>query len=175
VLEGALHHGRDAVELGGIGAAELLLQLGVDRAAVHPDPESEVVLRGHFGDEGDFVAGRLLFLVVVEVARVVTDLVDVRRDLRGEPIVLLEVDDKVRLGDASPDLRQRLDVLHAVDGDPDEAGPCFVEHPNLGDGRLHVLRAGGGHRLHDDRVAAADDDAAGTNGTAGSALHRPEV
>ena len=38
--------------------------------------------------------------MVVEVARVVADLVDERRDVRDQPVALLQVDGQVRTGGA---------------------------------------------------------------------------
>jgi hypothetical protein len=58
---------------------------------------------------------------VVEVARVVAHLVDVRRHLRHQPVVLLEIDDEVRRR-ALADFRESFGVLHVVAGDADEAG-----------------------------------------------------
>ena len=69
---------------------------GIDRAAVDADADRAVVLARHVDELRDLLRDRLLRLDVVEVARVVADLLDVRRDLLGEPVVLLEVDDEIR-------------------------------------------------------------------------------
>jgi hypothetical protein len=71
--------------LSSIGVIEscrvVLLALGrIDAAAVHADAHRAVVLAGDAGQVAHLVLPRLFALVVVEVAGVVADLVDVRRD-----------------------------------------------------------------------------------------------
>ncbi len=56
------------------------------------------------------VADRLVAFVVVEVAGVVADLVDARRDDLGEAVVLLKIDREVR-GGLSPNVGERRRVL----------------------------------------------------------------
>ena len=45
-------------------------------------------------------------------------------------------------------------------GDADDLAAGLFEAVDLGDGRLEVVRVGRGHRLHPDRVVAADDHVA---------------
>ena len=75
------------------------------------------MLHGRFSNQRDLVADRLLLLVVVEVARVVADLVHVRRDERDQAVVLLEVHDEVRFGDALTHDGEGGDILRVVDSD----------------------------------------------------------
>ena len=56
------------------------------------------------------------------MARVVAQLVDVRGDQLGQPIVLLQVDRQVGFGLAA-DFGERLGVLAAVDGDANDVRP----------------------------------------------------
>ena len=92
VLEGARQHWPDRIVLG-----ELLLLGGIDAAAVHAHSHGTVVLRGHVGDESYLVLPGLRRLVVVEMAGVVSQLVDMRGHVDGEPVVFLEVDGEVGL------------------------------------------------------------------------------
>ena len=86
--------------------------LGVDGAAVDADAQRAVVLAApRRPGSATFSRDRLVLLVVVEVAGVVADLVDVGRDLRGQAVVLLEVDRRGWPSVCRADLRQRLDVL----------------------------------------------------------------
>ena len=50
--------------------------------------------------------------------------------------------------------------LVAIDGDADELGAGLGQRRDLADRRLDVGRVGVGHRLNDDRRAAADLDRA---------------
>ena len=94
-------------------------------------------------------------LVVVQVAGVVANLVDVGCDLRAESVVLLQIDRKWG-GGLLADSGERLDVFARVDGDADEVGAGGFEQLDLADRGLDVLRARRGHRLDDDGIAAAD-------------------
>ena len=95
------------------------LRLGVHAAAVDAHAEGAVVLARDLRQEAHLLAHRLVLLVVVEVARVVADLVHVGRDLRRQAVVLLQVHHQVG-GRLPADLRQRLHVLGAVHGHADE-------------------------------------------------------
>ena len=83
-----------------------------------------------------------------------------RRDLLGQAVVLLQVDDEVGVRSRGADLGQRGDVLRVVDGDADDVGAGGFEQLDLADGGVDVLRARRGHGLHGDGVAAADRDVA---------------
>ena len=75
--------------------------------------------------------------------------------LQRERVVEVDVGDDRdrRLGD---DRLQRLDVLVARNGDPDDVGAGLGDAPDLVHRRLQVGGLGLGHRLHGDRRAAAD-------------------
>ena len=84
----------------------------------------------------------------------------------GEQLVadVMEVADQ-RHGDAElrepvADLRHRGGGLVAVDRDAHDLGAGVRQRRDLARGRLDVGGVGVGHRLHDDRRAAADGDAA---------------
>ena len=72
------------------------------------------------------VLPRLLALVVIEMAGVVADLVDMRRDQLGQAVVLLQIDRQVRRR-LPANLGQGLGVLLAIDGDPHDVGPGVVQ------------------------------------------------
>ncbi len=134
----------------------VLLALGrVDAAAVHTDPQRTIVLAGDVDKVPHLVLPRLLTLVVVQVAGIVADLVDVRRHGFGQPIVLLQVDRQI--GRRTPaDLGQRFGIGSAVHGDPDHVSAGFGQALDLLDGRLHIARARGRHALHGDGMITAD-------------------
>ncbi|BDH56902.1 hypothetical protein MTP03_18410 [Tsukamurella sp. PLM1] len=80
---------------------------------------------------------------------------------RGEDVLRLEVDigddrDVRLLGDD----RQRVGVLLAGAGDAHDVAARRRELGDLLQRRVHVVRLGGAHGLHRDRVVAADTDAA---------------
>ena len=158
-------------ELRRVGASNFAAISGSTEPQFTPTRSAKSLLRRGLGDERDLVTHGLRLLVVVEVAGVVANLVDVRRDLRDQPVVLLQVDDNVRLGDARPDPRERIDVLRAVDRDADETGAGVVEHLRLVRRGFDVLRLRGAHRLDDDGVAATDGDGAGADGSGVGSLH----
>jgi hypothetical protein len=88
--------------------------------------------------------------------------------------VVVEVADQRHL-DAHPqqaltDARHGLGRLVAVDRDAHDLGTGAGEVGGLPCGRLHVGRVRVGHRLYDDRRAAADDHAAHIDGDGYSAL-----
>ena len=121
MLEGAFEHRRDRIV-----RVVLLLLRRIDAAAVHADAHRTVIVAGDLGQIPHLVLPRLLALVVIQVARVVADLVDVRRDQLRQPVVLLQIDRQVRLG-LLADFGQGLGVLLAVDGDPHDVGARLVQ------------------------------------------------
>ena len=77
---------------------------------------------------------------------------------------IVEVADE-RHGDADAgepvaDVRHGGGGLVAIDGDADELGAGLGQRRDLADGRIDVGGVGVGHRLNDDRRAAADLDRA---------------
>ena len=108
----------------------------------------------------------LLALVVVQVARVVAELRDVRGDQRREPVVLLQVHDQ-RHAAALLDLGQRLGVGLAVDRDTHERRARLRQALGLRGGGGDVLGVGRAHALHGDGRAAADLNGAGVHGAGG--------
>ena len=82
--------------------------------------------------------------------QLVADIVEVadQRDVEAEPLQPLA------------DARHGGGGLVAVDGDAHDLGAGPVQRGDLGDGLVDVGRVGVGHRLHDDRRAAADQHAA---------------
>jgi hypothetical protein len=104
----------------------------------------------------DLLLHRHRLVEVIEMTRVVPELLDVGRDPLSEPVVFLEVDGKIRVRPRGADLRERCDVPRVVDGDADHVGAGGLEQLHLPDRRRHVLRARRGHRLHRDRVIPPD-------------------
>ena len=101
---------------------------------------------------------------MVQMARVVADLVHVGRHGGGQPVVLLEVHHQVRAG-LAPDLGQGFHVLGAVHGHADEVAAGLADGLCLLDGGVDVLRSGGAHALHGYAVSRADESAADAHGS----------
>ena len=95
-----------------------------------------------------------------DVAGVDADLVDGMVE-RGQGHLVVEVDvaDEREL-DALLDLAKHRGVLRLGHGDADELAAGLFQAVDLRDGGLDVVGVGRGHRLHPDRVVAADDDVA---------------
>ena len=74
---------------GHVVVAVALLDARVDGAAVHAHAQGAVVTFGGLRDESDLLLHRLVLFVVMEMAGVVAQLVDMRRHLGTEPVVLL--------------------------------------------------------------------------------------
>ena len=113
------------------------------------------MLAGHGGQEADFVLPGLVPFVMVQMARVVTDLIDVRRHQFRQAIVLLQIDGQV--GRTLPaDFRQGLGVCGAVGRDADHVGPGLRKRVTLLDRGVDILGAGGRHALNGDGLMIAD-------------------
>jgi hypothetical protein len=68
--------------------------------------------------------------------------------------------ERFAFGTRGADLGERGDVFRVVDGDADDVRAGRFEQLDLADRGSDVDRARGGHRLHGDRVRAADGDVA---------------
>ena len=135
--------------------SEALLVVGSDRASVDADAQREAVLARDPDEVGDLLLHGLVLLVVVQVAGVVAQLVDEGRDLLRQPVVLLQID-REQARRLRPNLRERVDVGLAVDGDPDHVCPSRFEDPHLPQRGGDVAGLGGGHRLDGDGGRATD-------------------
>ena len=110
------------------------------------------MLAGHVDQEADLVLPRTVALVMVQMARVVANLVDQRGNVGRQPIVFLKIDGEVGRG-AAADFGQRLAILRRIDGNPNHARPGLGQLLDLGGGRLDVGGLRGAHALHHDRSA----------------------
>ena len=138
----------------GRGLAVLLEQPRVERAGVDADPDRGAAVLGRGRDLLDLV------VELADVARVDPDGGAAGVD-RGEDVLRLEVD----VGDHRDlrvlrDLRQRVGVVLARAGDPDDVAAGRGQLGDLLEGGVDVRGQGGGHRLHRDRRLAADPDLA---------------
>ena len=93
----------------------------IDAAAVDADADRAVVIAGDADQVPHFFLPRLFALVVIEVARVVAELVDVRGDTFGKAVVLLQIDDEVGLG-LPADFGDGIGFGIVVDGDANHVG-----------------------------------------------------
>ena len=126
----------------------------VQRAGVDADADRDARRTGGLGDLADPAVEFL------DVARVYphrgTPGVD-----GGEDVLRLEVDVGYHRNLAVPgDLGQRVGVLLTRAGHPDDVTAGRGQFGDLLQGRVDVMSLGGAHRLHRDRIVAADPDVA---------------
>ena len=140
-------------------------QVLVERPPVHADPHRLVVPDRGFDDRRELAVLLLLEADVPRVDAVLGQSLGAGRMI-GEELVadIVEVADQ-RHVDAEPrqavaDAGHGRRALVAVDGDAHDLRSGTVEGGDLCDRRVDVGRVGVGHRLHDDRRRAADQDAA---------------
>src|SRR3989337_2769500 len=138
----------------------LIDKIGRNRAAVDADPNRNAVLARHVGQPSHLLRDGLRLLDMVEMAGVVTDLVDVWRDFAGDLVVFLQVDRQHYAPGLGADFLQRGSLFLIDDRDPDDTGAGASQLMGLRDGQVDIDRARGAHRLHHHRRAAADLDAA---------------
>ena len=149
-------------------------QFLIERAPIGADAHRLVV-----ADRGLDDGAELPVLLVLEADIAGIDAVLVERlgagRMLGQQLVadVMEVADQrhahVHLGEPVADMRNRGRGLVAVDGDAHEFRAGAGERRDLPCGSLHIGGVGIGHRLHDDRGAAADRDAADIDGNRGVA------
>jgi hypothetical protein len=147
-----------------------VFHLRIDAAAVDSDTDRTVVIPRNVGEESNLLEDGSLALVVVEVAGVVSQLVDVGRDRGRETVALLEVHDEIgrRL---APNLGQGRDVSQVVDRNADDVAPGRPDRFDLADGCLDVAGGCGAHALNGDRVGRSQRDSADPHRTRGIPLH----
>ncbi|MGY4316809.1 hypothetical protein ACVWW1_006136 [Bradyrhizobium sp. JR3.5] len=140
-------------------------QLLVERAPIGADTHRLVVLVGDLDDVGELGVALVLEADIAGIDAVLVERLGAGRIL-GEQLVadIVEVADQGRgdaqLAQAVADVRHGGGGFLAVDGDAHHLGAGAGERGDLGDGALDVGGVGVGHRLHDDRRAAADGDVA---------------
>ena len=102
--------------------------------------------------------------MVIEVTRVVSDLVNVWRDDFAKPIILLKIDRQVG-GCLFANLRQSRGIFFTVDSNPNDVRACFVHQVYQRDRCVDIGGLGCSHRLDSDRVGIANRDAADLYGS----------
>jgi hypothetical protein len=166
-LEGALHHapGRvaeaveDAVGEGAVVGADA--QRPAERtAAPHQRPEAQGHALDLFRVLRVAVLSDLELLLVREVARIDPDLLDVLRRHQGGAGRVVDVGDEwhahAPTRELRADLRQVLRLLEGGRRDAHDLATGIHEPLHLVGGARGVERVGRGHRLHADRVLAAE-------------------
>ena len=167
MFERGVEHRRERVFL------RILVELlRIDGTGVDADADRAAVRAGDVDEIRDLGADRLLALDVVEVPRVVAELLHERRDAFGQAVIFLQVDDEVGVRPRGADFGERGDVFRRVDGDADDVRAGGFEELDLADRRGDVLRFRGRHRLHGDGVTGADGDVADPHLTGNSLFHR---
>ena len=138
-------------------------QLLVERAPVRPDPHRLAVANGDFDDLAEL---QVTLRPEPDVARIYAVFVERLGAGRvvGEQLMadVMKVADQGNVHahgqEAFADFRRRDGGLVPVDGQPHQLGAGAGEGRDLTRRRLDVRGVGVGHRLDDDRGAAADHD-----------------
>ena len=147
MAEGGLHHGFGAHTA--VFGQQGLLQ----RAAVHPDADGDILLAASVGH-------RLHPVFAADVARVDAHLVrSGGNGLQGQLVVEVDIHHQWQRT-LLLDLTHRLGRRHIGHGHPDDLASGGGQLPNLAQGSLHVVGAGVGHRLDGHRRAAAHQNVA---------------
>src|SRR3954471_15808095 len=97
------------------------------------------------------------------MARIVAKFIDVRRELFGEAIVLLQIDNEIRFG-LLADFGDGVGFGRVVDGDADDVGTGIDQSVRLADRGVDIAGLCGRHTLDGDWATAADGDRANANG-----------
>ncbi len=153
-----------------LGARRVLIhqarqELLVERAPVDADPDGLRIFDRHLDDGTELPVALLAEPDIARIDAVLVERLGAGR-MVGEELVadIVEVADErdldPHLGEPVADVRDGGRRLVAVDGDADQLRAGAGERGDLGCRRVHVRRVGIGHRLDDDRRAAAHDDAA---------------
>ena len=153
----------------GVLVHQMREQFLVERAPVGADAHRLVVLDRGLDDGAELAVALLAEADVAGIDAVFVERLGAGRKF-GEQLVadVVEVADD-RGVDAHPQ-QPLLDVRHcccgfvAIDGDAHDLGAGARQGGDLGHRRVDVGRIGIGHRLHDDRGAAADLHVADTHG-----------
>ena|SRR5206468_5847716 len=120
------------------------------------------MLAGNISDESDFVLPGAARLVVIQVAGVIANFVDVGRDNGGESIILLQIDGQIGLG-LPANFGESLGIAGTINGDSDNISASGMQLVDLLDRRRDVLRVRGRHALDGDWMSAADRDGSNAN------------
>ena len=135
---------------------ELRLHIRIDRAAVHANSHRTVVVLSHLDQVFHFLLPRLGSFVMVQMSGVVANLVDMRGDDFGEPIILLQVYGQISLH-LTPNLHQGFGFFLIVDGDTHDIRAGVDQIINLPHRGVNVGRFGGRHALDGNRSVAANE------------------
>ena len=92
---------------------------------------------------------------MIEMAGVVANLVDVRSDLDGQAVILLQIDRQVGLG-LFANLGQGRGVLAVIYRDPHHVRARVEQRIDLADRGGDILRVRGRHALHGHRIFGAN-------------------
>ena len=131
-----------------------------DRSAVDADSNRDIVVAGDVDEPLYLILDGLRLLDMVQMARVVANLIDMRRDLVRDLVVLLQIDRQHDALGLLADCFDRRDFLLAVDRDAHDSRARVRQLMRLRDGLVDVDRPRRAHRLHHHRRVAADFGAA---------------
>ena len=147
-------HSADSTSASGVALPYFCHEPLVQRAGVDADADRDARRAGGLGDLAD-PAVEFLDVAGVHAHRGAAG-ID-----RGEDVLRLEMDVGDHRDLAVPgDLGQRVGILLARAGHPDDVAAGRGQLGDLLQRRVDVVGLGGAHRLHRDRVIAADPDVA---------------
>ena len=152
VETGTLDHRRDTLL-----CRKLIPDLRIHRAGIDPHAERTVVLHGNIDQKADFLLPAAVSFMVVEVSRVVSNLVNKRGDRFSQSIVLLQINREVGLG-VCPDFSQSLCIFVTVSRNADNASSGRSQLVDLSAGGLHIPGVGGAHALDDNRISTTNGE-----------------
>ena len=147
----------------------LFHQLGqqflIERTPIGADPHRLVVLDRDLDDVGELGVALVLEADIAGIDAVFVERLGAGRIIRQQLVAdIMEVADQRRgdaaLAQAVADMRNGGGGLLAVDRDAHHFGAGARKRRDLGHGAVDIGGVGVGHRLHDDRRAAADGDVA---------------
>ncbi len=167
-----LHHGLarhragiERIRRGGVLFHQPGQQFLIERTPVGADAHRLVVLVGDLDDVGELRVALVLEADIAGIDAVFVERLGAGR-IVGEQLVadIMEIADQGRgdaaLAQAVADMRHGGGGFLAVDRDAHQFGAGARQRCDLGDGAFDIGGVGVGHRLHDDRRAAADGDIA---------------
>ena len=149
----------------GVFVHQLGQQFLIERTPIGADAHRLVVLVGDLDDVGELGVALVLEADIAGIDAVFVQRLGASRIVRQQLVAdIMEIADQRRgdatLAQAVADMRHGSGGLIAVDRDPHHFGPGARQGCDLGDGAVDIGGVGVGHRLHDDRGAAADGDIA---------------
>ena len=159
MLQRAFQHGSDGI----VGIVFFLFRR-INAATVDADSDRAIVLRRLVNDKANFFLPGLTALVMVKVAGVVSNFIDVRRNQFGKLEILLQINRQIGRG-LFANFCKSFCVLITVHSNTHDASASLAVRLGLSNCGVDILRFGGRHALNSDRISIPDGDGADDDGT----------